>query len=205
MKVIAISILSLAVASTVSALPSASNTAGIRPRNTELVDQFASLRLLDKRGLSNGKKCKDDSQCDSDFCKNPGWFKSKVCEAKLSNGQECDHDNHCSSGYCKKSSYWRPKKCETNSVPNGSLKKGAKCDRNAECKSQICEDILGQKKCVTKENGESCAVNDNCDSGFCFIKPVGNNHRCLAVNLPRGQHCVNNVQCASKQCNNICE
>ncbi|KIS68293.1 uncharacterized protein UMAG_03392 [Mycosarcoma maydis] len=203
MKFTILSIMALAAAVSVSALPS--DSAAVRAREVDPMAQFASLHMLERRGLSNGKKCKEDSQCDSDFCKNPGWFRSNVCEAKLTNGHECDHDNHCVSGYCKRTSRFRAKKCETNTIPNGSLRKGATCDRNAECKSQICEDILGFKKCVTKETGESCSTNDNCDSGFCFIKPKGANHRCLAVNLAHGKHCVDNVQCASKKCNNICE
>ncbi|TKY84583.1 hypothetical protein EX895_006485 [Sporisorium graminicola] len=198
-----LSVLALAAASSVSALPS--DSTAMRARSMDVMAQFDSLHMLDKRALSNGKKCKEDSQCESDFCKNPGWFKSNVCEAKLKNGEECDHDKHCHSGYCKKTSFWSAKKCEHNNIPNGSLAKGAKCDRNAECKSQICESGLSSKSCVTKENGENCSENNNCDSGFCFIKPTGNNHRCLAVNLAKGKHCVNNVQCASNKCNNTCE
>lgn len=198
-----LSIMALAAAIGVSAFPS--DTAAVRTRNIDPMAQFASLHMLDRRGLSNGQKCKDDSQCDSEFCKNPGWFSSNKCEAKLANGQECDHDKHCVSNYCKRTSFWKAKKCETNTGPVGSLSKGAKCDRNAECKSQICEDILSFKKCVTKETGESCSENNNCDSGFCWHKAKNASHRCLAVNLPNGKHCVEDVQCASKRCNNICE
>ncbi|SJX63756.1 uncharacterized protein SRS1_14504 [Sporisorium reilianum f. sp. reilianum] len=204
MKFTLLSVLALAAASSVSALPSDS-TAAMRARDMDAMSQFATLHVLDKRGLSNGHKCENDEQCDSEFCKSPGWFKSNVCEPKLHNGSECDHDKHCVSGYCKRTSIWRAKRCETNTVPNGSLHKGAKCDRNAECKSQICEDILSFRKCVIKENGESCSNNHNCESGFCYNKPVGDNHRCLPVNLPRGQYCVNGVQCASKKCNVTCE
>lgn len=202
MKFTLLSMLALAAASSVSALPRDSTSLAAR----DVEAQFTSLHVLNKRGLSNGHKCKEDDQCDSEYCMNPGWFKSNKCEPKLSNGNDCDHDKHCVSGYCKHTSFWRKKKCETNTIPPASLEKGAKCDRNVECKTGICEDTgFGSKKCYVKQTGESCKSNNNCEAGFCYIAPKNDSGRCLAVNLAKDKYCVADAQCASKKCKNQCE
>lgn len=200
MKLTVLSMVALAAATGVSARPSNSVARGMDP-----MAQFASLHMLDKRGLSNGSKCKEDSECDSNFCMDNGWFRDNKCEAKLPDGHRCKEDHHCVSDYCITKSFWSRKTCHVNPVPKGSRNKGEECTRNRDCKTEVCEGEWG-KKCITRGNGQSCWENQNCDSGFCLKKEIGNNHRCVATGLPWGQRCNYPVQCASKSCtNNFCD
>ncbi|GAC93894.1 keratin-associated protein [Pseudozyma hubeiensis SY62] len=205
MKFTILSIMALVAASSVSALPS--DRSAVAARNIDAsIAQFASLHTLDKRGKANGQRCKEDKECDTDFCLDPGFFSRNHCADKLKNGHKCKEDGHCVSGYCKHISFWEGKKCETNHVKAGSLQKGAKCDRNFECASEFCDGAFGYKNCALRQTGEPCKKDATCESGFCYIHPSGESrNRCLETKLDKGKYCVNNVQCKSKQCNVSCE
>jgi hypothetical protein len=91
-----------------------------------LLLSFCKSSMEGFEALDDGKLCKRDKDCKSEYCK-----KNK-CTKRIENKEACEVNEDCQSRYCK------DKKCTVR------LAKGKPCTQSIECRSSQCRD----KKCL---------------------------------------------------------
>jgi hypothetical protein len=128
---------------------------------------------------ANGETCNFNNECKSGFCA------ANKCQEKLANGQPCGGNAECANGVCHLL-FCSSGNCAADSVP---------CLANSACCSNIC--IAG--KCRNHKNvvGNSCVMNDDCQSGLCGSY----SNKCLSGPEPNGKDCLLNNECKSGFCN----
>ena len=157
------------------------------------------------RGACQGGECvcKDDGDCGAgQFCNNRIGQNRCLADGSLELGESCIKNKECDSGKCQ----------------GGECV----CDTNSDCGAgQFCNNRLGQNRCLADgslEVGESCAKNQECDSGKCqggecvcdkdndcgpnqFCNNRAGANRCLADGTRDvGRSCVKNRECRSDKC-----
>ncbi|MEM9863457.1 MAG: S1 family peptidase [Myxococcota bacterium] len=140
-----------------------------------------------------GETCTADSECGTQRCESVGGVSICVSDCDATQPFTCDEGFYCEAAGG----------CVGRCVPGtaGSLRVGEACERDTECASLRCQDILGTRICRTP-----CRSNDGlCFDGEICAAPPGACGGCITAGIfaepaAIGERCETDANCSSGQC-----
>jgi hypothetical protein len=152
-----------------------------------------------KKGL--GEECRDNNECESDFCAGPMSESSSVCAAKKALLERCSEDYECIGGMCEHVTADRicSASCSTEEDCGGSPCFFHKC--TTPCVSH--DELLPGFVCIDNRP-VSCDEAKQTTDAYCEICGCAEGTRCDSAScvplLGLGQECGKDSDCESANC-----
>ena len=142
--------------------------------------------------LTNGRRCRRDSDCKSGICGYSSTGRERVCTShRVSHLSECNSNSDCSYYDCK---ICRSGKCVSKCSSNQKCNDGRcitkitykkpECTGNSDCKTyEVCDDGKCIRKGLVQEkpklsNGRRCTKDSDCKTNYCGKSSAGPERVC---------------------------